>query len=267
MASDKYTTETITSVRVWTPKLFSVRTTRHPDYRFTPGQFARLGLRRADAQAKDGSGWSTVWRAYSMASGRDESELEFYSIVVPGGEFSTEFARLGVGDSLLVDTTAYGFLTTDRFQTGQPDGHDLWLISTGTGLAPFVSILLDPKTWTDYQRLIVVHSVHAAQELVYREEIEKLASGPLYQRGGAQLLYLPVVTGTALPGVLGARIGQLLETGQLEAAAVPLDLQRSRIMLCGNPDMVSSSRKLLAARGFTTSRRNAPGQLAVENYW
>src|SRR5471030_1523354 len=114
--SDKYTSETITEIRPWTDKLFSFKTSRNQGYRFIPGQFARLGVRKGE---------TIVWRAYSIVSANYDPFLEFYSILVPGGAFTSTLASLRVGDQLLVDKTSYGALTTDRFECGK----DLWLLS------------------------------------------------------------------------------------------------------------------------------------------
>lgn len=262
--SDKYTAETITSIQTWTPNLFSFRLTRAPAFRFAPGQFARLGVKKPDPKARDGSGYSIVWRAYSMVSADFDEFLEFYSIVVPGGEFTSELANLKLGDTVYVDKTSFGFLTTDRFQGGK----DLWMLSTGTGLAPFLSILWDLHNWQNYQNLILVHSVRVPAELAYRDVIEGFNEHPLFKEFGAKLKYIPIVTRAACPGALDARITSLIADGRLEAASgIALDLERSRIMICGNPEMVDDTRKCLASRGFTTARRAAPGQMAVENYW
>src|ERR1044071_6418608 len=134
VAADKFTTETITDIRSWTPKLFSFRTTRYRGYRFSPGQFARLGVRKQTPE-----GEKIVWRAYSIVSADYDEFLEFYSIVVPGGEFTSTLADLHVGDEILIDKTTYGALPPARFV----EGRDLRLLSTGTGLAPFISILHD----------------------------------------------------------------------------------------------------------------------------
>ncbi len=269
MSSDKYTTETVTWVKTWVPhKLFSFRTTRAPGFRFVPGQFARLGLRRADPTAKDGSGTSIAWRAYSIVSASYDDFLEFYSIVVPDGEFTSELERLHEGDTIYVEKNSFGFLTTAAF----PSGKDLWMLSSGTGLAPFISVLYDLDVWDTYDHLIVVHSVRTADELAYRETIEGLRTheyfGEFCRAQPDKLIYLPSATREEVPGALSSRITTLLANGELERqAGVTLAPEHSRVMLCGNPDMVTDIRKLLTARGFGTSRRGKPGNLAVENYW
>lgn len=267
----KFTSETITWLHTWTPTLFSFRITRPDGYRFVPGQFARLGVRKADPAARDGSGFRLVWRAYSMVSTPDETELEFFSIVVPGGEFTTELTRLRIGDTIELDKASFGFLTTERFTPAR----DLWLLATGTGLAPFLSILRDPQVWRDYENLILVYSVRQAAELAYPELIRSLQTMPSASAGRrARLIYIPTVTRehvNAIAGTsaaLGTRVTSLLSSGQLEqAAGLQLDPQHSRVMLCGNPAMVKDTRKLLAERGIHASRRGQPGQLAIENYW
>lgn len=277
MPPDKFTVETITWIKPWTPHLFSFRTTRASGFRFVPGQFARLGVYRddggddGDPAAKKGPRW--VWRAYSIASATYDEFLEFYSIVVPDGEFTTKLAALKVGDEILVDKTNYGFLTTDRFEGGR----DLWLLSSGTGLAPFISVLLDLAVWEQYERIVVVHSVREAAELAYRDTIEGLkdheAFGELLAESPGKVVYLPIITREAASHadgrpMLNKRITTALADGSLEAeAGLKLDPAVSRVMICGNPEMVDDIRKQLAQAGFAVSRRGNPGTLAVENYW
>lgn len=255
VAEDKYTTESIIEIKAWTPSLFSFKTTRFRNYRFLPGQFARLGV------MKNGK---IVWRAYSIVSADYDEHLEFFSIVVPGGEFTSELSQLKVGDKLYVDKKNYGFLTTDRFETG----HDLWMLSTGTGLAPFISILNDFKTWEQYENLILVYSVRFESELAYQDEIENFQGHELFSEFGDKLKYIKVVTREKVPGALEKRIPQLLDSGELEArVGIKLSQERSRVMICGNPEMVDETRDWLTIHGYQVSRRGQPGHLAVENLW
>src|SRR5215470_17164721 len=160
MTNDRFTTETITDVRPWTDSLFSFRTTRDRGYRFVPGQFARIGVR-------DDATGGTVWRAYSIASASYDEHLEFFSVVVPGGAFTSRLSKLREGDEIFVERKSYGFLTTDRFQSGR----DLWMLATGTGLAPFLSILHEFDTWEKYDNLVLVQSVRTQAELAYEDLI------------------------------------------------------------------------------------------------
>jgi ferredoxin--NADP+ reductase len=261
--SSKYTAETILWIKSWTDHLFSFRLTRHAGFRFIPGQFARLGVKKKDP--KQPEGFRIVWRAYSIVSASYDEFLEFYSIVVPGGEFTTELYSLKEGDTVFVEKMNYGFLTTDRFENGQ----DLWLLSTGTGLAPFLSILMEPSTWETYKNIILVHSVREKKELAYQDWVKELSHHEFFgEFAKKQLKYIRVVTRETIDDCLTHRITQSLDDGSLETAAgVRLDLEKSRIMICGNPDMVDETRKKLASKGFTVSRRGQPGNMAVENYW
>ena len=261
-ADTKYTRQTVLSVQAWMPgKLFSLCTTRDPGFVFAPGQFARLGLPASGTPDAE----PTLWRAYSMVSAPHETGLlEFYSIVVPEGEFSPRLAALRPGDALYVDKTPFGFLTLDRFV----DGDDLWLIATGTGLSAFLSMLRDPGARRSYKRVFMVHGVREAAELAYRDEIAALRDVWANEVGAADLIYVPVTTREALPGVPQARLTTLLADGGLEGlAGATLDPATSRMMLCGNPAMLADARKLLATRGFAPGRSGIPGNLAVENYW
>lgn len=254
---DKYTVERITEVRPWTESLFSFRTTRDRGYRFVPGQFARIGV-SGNAEG------STVWRAYSIASAAHDEHLEFFSVVVPGGAFTSKLSKLREGDPIYVERKSYGFLTTDRFVAGR----DLWMLATGTGLAPFLSILHDFHTWESYDNLILVQSVRTQLELAYEDLIQGFDKTEYYAEFAHKLRYARIVTREPVPGALTERVTKLLASGVLEQnVGLKLDHDRSRIMLCGNPEMVEDSRKLLVERGFRLSRRGEPGHLAVENYW
>lgn len=252
----RFTTETIFALRYWTPNLLSFRTSRAAGFRFTPGHYARLGL-------DDGNN-GVVWRPFSMVSAAHDPYFEFFAVLVPGGDFSGPLSKIHDGDTIRVDKTSYGFMTIHGFAPGK----DLWLLASGTGLGPFLSILRDPVTWQTYETLVLVHSVRQVRELAYRDEIAAIPHEASLAASPARLRYVPVVTREPCPGALMARIPQLIEDGRLEqAAGVKLDLQRSRIMVCGNPEMARELRGQFTARGFRTNRRAAPGQLAFENYW
>lgn len=260
-----WTEERVLAIRHWTPTLLSFRTTRYRAFRFTPGHYARLGLAgQPPASAAEGSetaaGDGVVWRPYSMVSAATDEHLEFISVLVPGGAFSQRLAELRVGDPIRVDKAAFGFLTVDQLAPGR----DLWMLASGTGLGPFVAILRDPAVWGRFERLILAHGVRRAGELAYRDEIEALAANA----GGAQLVYLPIVTREAGATPLSGRIPQLLAAGALEAAAgATLSIEHSRLMVCGNPEMARELRQQLGALGFSTTRRGVPGQMAFEKYW
>ncbi|WP_282412581.1 ferredoxin--NADP reductase [Pseudomonas sp. PS01299] len=256
VSADKFTAQTLLDVQPLTPSLFTLRTTRDTGFRFRAGQFARLGVTKADG--------STVWRAYSMVSSPFDEFLEFFSIVVPGGEFTSELSRLQVGDTLLVERQAFGYLTLDRFV----DGRDLWLLSTGTGVAPFLSILQDFEVWERFERIILVYSVREARELAYQSLIAELSERDYLAEHAHKLQFIPTVTREKVPGALHGRITSLIESGELEReAGVELALEHSRVMLCGNPQMIDDTRAQLKKRHMSLSLTRRPGQVAVENYW
>ncbi len=252
---DKFTIERVLSIRRWTPTLVSLRTTRYRGFRFTPGHYTRLGL---------GATGDMVWRPFSLASAAYDDFLEFIAVLVPGGAFSEPLRQLREGDAIRVDKASYGFLTVDQLARGK----DLWMLASGTGLGPFLSILQDPATWQNYERLIVVHSVRQSPELAWRDEIADMPQGELFAEAKAKLTYLPIVTREPGATALAERIPLLLSDGRLEAtAATPLDVATSRVLVCGNPEMTRELRQALAARGFATNRRGVPGQMAFEKYW
>ncbi|NBA96475.1 ferredoxin--NADP reductase [Pseudomonas sp. R5(2019)] len=255
-SAEKFTRQTLLDVQPLTPSLFTLRTTRDPGFRFRAGQFARLGVTKADG--------SVVWRAYSMVSSPFDEYLDFFSIVVPGGEFTSELSRLREGDSLLIDRQAFGYLTLDRFG----DGRDLWLLATGTGIAPFLSILQDFEVWERFEQIKLVYSVREARELAYQPLIAGLTDRDYLAEHAGKLQFIPTVTREQHPGVLNGRITDLIEKGILErAAGLELTPEHSRLMLCGNPQMIDDTRRLLKQRELHLSLSRRPGQVAVENYW
>lgn len=263
MSGSKYTRQTVLSVKHWVAdKLISLTMTRDPAFQFTPGQFARLGLpQSAEGLEPD------IWRAYSMVNGPNSETLEFYSIVVPEGEFSPRLAQLQPGGHLYIDKTAFGFLTLDRFNAGG----DLWLVATGTGLSAYMSMLYDERVWQNYERIILVHGVRNTDELAYRDQLLEWEQASRSQPEGsarARLSYHPIPTQESLPATPQARLTTLLADGRLERHVQrSLNPATSKIMLCGNPEMLGDARRLLSERNFAVGRRGNFGNLALENYW
>ncbi len=247
--SAQATRQTLLGTHWWTPGLLSIRVTRPPAFRFTPGHYARVGLPTLHG--------APVVRPLSIASAPDDRHLEFFCTLVPGGEFSHGLASARVGDDVEIEKASFGFLTLDALAPGA----DLWLLATGTGLAPFVSMLRDGAAERSFARIVLVHSVRQAAELAYADELRQRAAAGVVR-------YLPVVTREPLAAGLRERIPALLASGRLmDAAGVALDASTSRVMVCGNPGMNRALRAWLGERGFHTTRRGVRGQMAFENYW
>lgn len=237
--------------RHWTQALFSLRV-EAPALAFQAGQFVRIAL-----DVVKGDAGSRIARPFSFVNPPHDPVLEFYGIVVPEGPLSPRLAALREGDTLFVADNPSGFLVLEEV----PQAEDLWLVSTGTGIAPFLSILRTDACWSRYRRVILVHGVRHAPELVYRELIEAVG-----REKGERLRYVPMVSRERASGALEGRIPAAIGDGRLEAAAVPIRAD-SQFMLCGNPDMLKDVQAVLAARGLRKHRRRAPGQITVESFW
>jgi ferredoxin/flavodoxin---NADP+ reductase len=234
--------------RRWTEALFSLRVSGAP-LSFQAGQFVRIAL-----DMEEGNEGSRIARPFSMVNPPQDPMLEFYGIVVPQGPLSPRLARLAPGDTLYVASNPAGFLVLSEL----PDADTLWLVSTGTGIAPFLSILRTEAPWRRYRNVVLVHAVRHAPELVYRDELRKLEN----------LRYVSLVSREAASGALAGRIPAAVRDGRLEAAAgVALAPETSQVMLCGNPDMLRDTSAALAERGMRKHRRRAPGHITVESFW
>ena len=289
MSDDKSIRVTVIEVTRWAPTLLSFKVTRPDGFKFTAGQFVRLGIHGKDlqyfaqnyetklitseTQGHEEQGYETqdkpidldgyVFRAYSVASSPYDEFIEFFSVVIPEGEFTSKVNHIQVGDSLLLNTTPFGYLTLARYQLPLPN--DLWLLATGTGLAPFLSILKTIEVWQQYQRIILVYSARTSQELAYQAEIGSIKS--IYGDNGAAFVFLPIVTREADYTGEKARVPNLILSGKLtQLVGQKLDKERSHVMLCGNPQMVEDTKEALKSIGLTMNRRGE-GNIAVENYW
>ena len=299
MSDDKSIRVKVIEVTRWAPTLLSFKVTRPDGFKFTAGQFVRLGIHGKDlqyfaqnhdaklitsetqgdeaqgheAQGHEAQGHEAqgqpidldgyVFRPYSVASSPYDEFIEFFSVVIPEGEFTSKVNHIQVGDSLLLNTTPFGYLTLARYQLPLPN--DLWLLATGTGLAPFLSILKTIDVWQQYQRIILVYSARTSQELAYQAQISSIKS--IYGDNGAAFVFLPIVTREADYAGEKARIPNLILSGKLtELVGQKLDKERSHVMLCGNPQMVEDTKEALKSIGLTMNRRGE-GNIAVENYW
>jgi len=280
--SDNIQKVTVLSKTTWTPNLFSFTVSRPDSFKFTAGQFVRLGVNPsqlnyykqlsavADAEDEDEELDEAlnedIFRAYSIVSSPFDEILEFFSIVIPDGAFTSQLQHLEVGDELLLNTMPFGFLTLARYQKPLPK--DLWLLATGTGLAPFLSMLQDLKTWEDYEHIVLAYSARSTEELAYMDKIESLQEdfGTLVDNP-AKLIFIPIVTREPVEGALTERLPKLLLDGTLQArAGIDLDVDSTHVMLCGNPEMVEDTKETLKSLGLVMNRRGE-GNIAVENYW
>ena len=252
------TLETLLERQSWTDKLFSFKTTRPAGFSFKPGQFARLGIE---------VGRQTIWRAYSIVSATGAPHLEFYSVLIPDGEFSQALNQLQVGDPLRIEPASFGFMTVDRI----PAGSNIWLFAPGTGLAPYISMLRDLEIWRKFKDIILVHGARYPGELSYARELEEFHQIGQSSPDHAAFHLLQTVTRSLpadAPTLLHGRITDLFANGTLEqAAGILIDPDVSRMMLCGNPDMIQEMRALLRQRGLRPCRVAEPGHFLTENYW
>lgn len=234
--------------KMWTDQLYSLSVEADIEP-FRAGQFGRLALEI------DGH---TVARSYSFVNAPNERPYEFYSIIVPEGPLSPRLQAMNPGDQVFLAPKGAGFLTL----ADVPPGENLWLLSTGTALGPFLSILKTADPWQRFKRIVLVHAVRQAKELSYRDTIEKFAVH------GEQFCYIPFVSREDTDFAIKGRVPAAIESGVLEArAGINMTADKSQVMLCGNPDMVHDTRAILEARGLKLNKRKDPGQISVENYW
>lgn len=266
---------TVTHVHPFTPTLFGFTVTRPTSFKFTAGQFVRLGMNpqqlahfnESKAENPTFDAENTIFRAYSVVSSPYDEFLAFFSVVIPDGAFTSKLQYLQAGDTLWLNPTPFGFLTLPRYQLPLPN--DLWLLATGTGVAPFLSILKTLEVWEQYRKIILVYSVRTLAELAYQDDIAELKAtyGDFLEKQGAEFLFIPVVTRESDFVGLNQRLPVLIENGELEkVAGQALDVATSHVMLCGNPQMVDDTKEALKSKGLTMNRRGE-GNIAVENYW
>jgi ferredoxin--NADP+ reductase len=245
--------ERVLSVHHWTDRLFSFTTTRDQSLRFSNGHFTMIGLR------VDGK---PLLRAYSIASANYEEHLEFLSIKVPDGPLTSRLQHIQVGDTIIVGRKPTGTLLIDYLLPGKR----LYLLSTGTGLAPFLSTIRDPETYEKFEQVVLVHGVREVKELAYHQYItEELPKHEfLGEMVSRQLLYYPTVTREAYAHQ--GRVTTLLENGQIaKDLGIPmLNPEEDRVMICGSPEMLRDLKKMMEERGFKEGNTSTPGAFVIE---
>ena len=235
--------------RRWTDALFSLRVADAP-LQFEAGQFVRIAL------DVDGE---RIARPFSFVNPPGTSEHEFYGIVVPEGPLSPRLVALEPGDRLFVASNPAGFLVLSEI----PDASTLWLISTGTGIAPFLSMLQTETPWKRFSDVVLVHAVRHARELVYQDLLEGIS-----RQFGTRFHPVRFVSREKTQGALEGRIPAAIRDGRLEAAAGrTLSANDSQVLLCGNPEMLKDATAALVERGMRKNRRRTPGHITVESFW
>ncbi len=243
-----WTKATVAGRRDWAEGLATIQL--HAEIEpFEPGQWVNLALEL---------GGDMVRRAYSIASAPG-APLEFFLTCVEGGAFTPALFELPVGGTLEVEKKAQGFFTLGYV----PDAADLWMVATGTGLGPFLSMLRSPEVWRRFERVIVVQGVRQAAHLAYAEEL-----GELSRAHDGRLVRVPVVSREPTADALSGRITHVLASGELEQrAGAAISAERSHLMLCGNPDMIRDMSAALGERGLARHRVRKPGHITIEKYW
>lgn len=245
--------ETVTRVHHWNDSLFSFKTSRNPGLKFENGHFVMMGL---EIEGKP------LMRAYSIASANYDEELEFFSIKVDDGPLTSRLQNIKIGDEVLVSTKPTGTLVVDHLLKGR----NLYLISTGTGLAPFMSIIQDPETYQHYDKVILTHGVRTVSELAYQDHIEQELPNNEYfgDLVKDKLIYYPTVTREAFRN--NGRLTDLMSSGKLFAdIGLPKpNLDDDRFMLCGSPSMLKEFCQILDGQGFKESRNGHKGHYVIE---
>ena len=246
--------QTVLSVRHWDDRLFSFRVTRPSSFRFRSGEFVMIGL--------PGETGKPILRAYSIASPFWDEELEFYSIKVPDGPLTSRLQKIKVGDQVIVRTKPTGTLVIDALLPGKR----LWMISTGTGVAPFASLMREPETYEKFDSVILTQTCRLRSELDYGDDLERrLAEDPLVGEEAA-VKFRRYATTTRETSERMGRITDLIESGKLFAdlGVPPLDPAHDRVMICGSMALNLDMKRILEARGFTEGANSKPGQYVVE---
>ncbi|BAF87827.1 ferredoxin-NADP reductase [Azorhizobium caulinodans ORS 571] len=245
--------ETVKSVHHWTDNLFTFTTTRDPGFRFLNGQFVMIGLM---VEGKP------LLRAYSLASANYEEDLQFFSIKVQNGPLTSRLQHLKPGDKILVGRKATGTLIQDNLTPGKR----LYLLSTGTGLAPFLSVVKDPDAYERFEQIILIHGCRTVAELAYDDFLTKDLPNDEYigEQVREKLIYYPTVTRE--PFRNQGRITALIESGKLftDIGVPVLNPAEDRLMLCGSPQMLKDVVEQLEARGFNEGSQSSPAEYVIE---
>jgi ferredoxin--NADP+ reductase len=238
-----YSEQRVTSIHKWSDKTFSFTTTRPQDFQFENGEFVTLGLKPEG---------KLIARAYSIVSNNETDHLEFLSIHVPDGPLTSRLAHIQIGEGVWINSKTTGSLTL-KYVT---PGRNLYMLATGTGLAPFMSLVRSAETYAAFEQIVLVHTVRTVKELAYKDELEA--------RHGARFVYVPTVTREAFP--TSGRGTELFKSGALfrQYQLPVVDPVHDRIMICGNPDMNKDMTEYLKQQGWTMTNHRGVGNFTVE---
>ena len=251
----KWCAGTVVEKQVWTEGLFTIRVAVPDVTPFTPGQFLQLAL---FPQGHDGDESKLINRPYSVASPHSD-ELEFFIVLVDDGELTPKLWALEKGSSIQVAQRAAGSFTLKK----TPDAETLWLVATGTGLAPYIAMLRTEEPWESYKKIVVVHGVRHFADLAYTDELKAFE-----EKYPDRFRLVQALTREEADGTLKGRIPGLFENGEIEkVTGFSCQADNSSILLCGNPAMLDTMEEVMGKRDMKRHRSKSPGQIVLERYW
>ncbi len=254
-----------------TENIFYIKLEKPSSFNFTPGQFARLGINN-NLNGAD----KIIWRAQTIINNPKNNFLEFYLIFIKNQPFSELLKLKSISDDIFLDPQSYGYFTIDRFKISG----DLWLIATGTGIAPYLSILSESKIWEGFEKINLIHIIRDQSQGIYFDRINFLLDLEFSSRTINKFSYLPILTRENIEifSYLNGKktnikfpekkLINLFKSGYIqEKINCKFVFEKSKFMLCGNPHMIKNTKNYLKSLGFLISRKDNPAQIAVENYW
>ena len=247
--TEKWVQGEVVSVKHWTESLYSIKISA-PKVKFIAGQYAKISLIIDNKE---------VERPYSFVNSPNEPILEIYSVSVPNGPLSTALQKLKKGDQINISPNGNGFLILNEV----PKVKNIWMLATGTGIGPYLSILKTEDSWKNFEKVILVHAVRYNKELTYQKTIKDLK-----EKYGEKFIYITFVSREKVENSLSGRIPQSINNGSLEKKAnIKILPSNSHIMMCGNPEMLKDTTIELKKIGLKKHRRSSPGHITTENYW
>lgn len=251
----KWCAATVLKKQIWTDGLFTITVSADEVEPFLPGQFLHLAIY---PEGHDGDESKLINRPYSVASPHGK-ELDFFIVLVEEGELTPKLWALDVGSTVQVSQSAAGRFTLAK----TPEAENLWLVATGTGLAPYIAMLRTDQPWDRYKQIVVVHGVRHFDDLAYSEELKSFE-----EKYADRFKLIQALTREQADGALSGRIPGLFENGEIEKmAGLECRSDNSAILLCGNPAMLDTMEEILAKRSMQRHRSKSPGQIVLERYW